>query len=163
MEANKPAGVRTLVADALDSLPKPYTEDVIDDVFYAIESRPDLLARYNKECQRLGKVVVNTWGGFWTANFMDRVGEREVPAKKSTLIGQYSKLDQPAPKAVKRLTEAQAAVLMSDHYQKNRAALPAWIKECRGVILELLLADVPVEQAYAQAASFHGGKAWRSK
>lgn len=76
MEARKTAAVRSLVADALDSLPKPYKEDVIDDVFHAIESRPDLLARYHKECQRLGRVGVNTWGGFWTAHFMERVGER---------------------------------------------------------------------------------------
>src|SRR5437762_503207 len=162
MEANKTAGIRTLVADALDSLQKPYTEDVIDDVFYAIESRPDLLARYNKECERLGKAVVNTWGGFWTANFMDRVGEREVPAKKSTLIGQYSKLDRPAPKPAKRLTEDQAVVIMSDYYQKNRATLPTWIKECREMILELLLAGVPVEEAYAQAISLHRANTERS-
>jgi hypothetical protein len=64
MEANETAGVRALVADALDSIPKPYTEDVIDDVFHAIESRRDLLARYSKECERLDKMVVNTWGGY---------------------------------------------------------------------------------------------------
>ncbi len=159
MEARKTAGVRALVADALDSLPKPYTEDVIDEVFFAIESRPDLLARYHSECQRLGRVVVNTWGGYWTANFMDRIGEREVPATKSTLIGQYSKLDRPAPKSAKRLTETQAATLMYDHYKKNRAVLPSWIDECRDVILELLLAGFSVEQAYAQATALHQGKA----
>jgi hypothetical protein len=158
MEANRTAGVRALVADALDAIPKPYTEDVIDDVFHAIESRRDLLARYNKECERLGKMVVNTWGGYWTANFMDRIGERVVPARKSTLIGSYSKLDQPAPRPVKKLTEADAALQMSNYYRNNRASLPAWIRECREVILELLLAGVPVEQAYAQAISFRGGK-----
>jgi len=63
MEANKTAGVKALVADALESIEMPYTEDVIDDV-HAIESSPPLLARYNKECDRLGKMVVNTWGGY---------------------------------------------------------------------------------------------------
>jgi len=163
MEANKTAGVKALVADALESIEMPYTEDVIDDVFHAIESSPPLLARYNKECDRLGKMVVNTWGGYWTANFMDRIGEREVPARKSTLIGSYSKLDQPAPKPIKRLTEADAKVLMSDYHQQNRAALPVWIRECRYVIIELLLAGLPVEKAYAQAVSLHGGNPERPK
>ena len=155
MEAHKTAGVRALVIDALDLIPKPYGEDIIDDVFQMIESRRELLARYDKECDRLGKVVVNTWGGFWTAHIMDRVGEREVPAK-SKLIKDYSKLDRPAPKIVKRLTQAQAAEMMSDYYRQNRSSLPSWIRECREVILELLLAGLPAEQAFKQAASFHG-------
>ncbi len=40
-------GVRDLVADALGSLPKPYSEDVTDAVCQAIETDPVLLRRYN--------------------------------------------------------------------------------------------------------------------
>ena len=159
MEANKTAGIKALVEDVLDELPRPYTEDVIDDVFYAIESHPDWLARYEKECERLGKRwVVNNWTASWTAYFMDRVGEREVPAKRSTLIESYSKLDRPAPKPVKKLTEADAAEAMSAYYQANRSTLPAWIRECREVILDLLRVGLPVEKAFAQAIAFHGEK-----
>lgn len=149
--AVKTAGVQALVGDALDTVPKPYTEDVIDDVFLAIESRPELLARYEAECDRLRKWVVNNSVGYWTANLMHRRGEVEVPARKSTLIGQYSKLDQPAPKGGKPLTLTEAAELMSDHFQKNRTALPPWIRECRVAILEFLMAGAAVEQAYAKA------------
>ncbi len=88
---------------------------------------------------------------------MDRVGERAVPAKKSTLIGSYSKLDQPAPKPIKKFTEQDAAELMSAYYSANRAGLPPWIRECREMILELLLKGLSVDKAYAQAMSFHGG------
>jgi hypothetical protein len=101
--------------------------------------------------------VVNNWTAYWTAYLMDRVGERAVPAKKSTLIGSYSKLDQPAPKPIKKFTEQDAAELMSAYYSANRAGLPPWIRECREMILELLLKGLSVDKAYAQAMSFHGG------
>jgi hypothetical protein len=163
MEANKTAGVKALVAAALDALPRPYTEDVIDDVFHTIESRTDLLARYNKECERLGKIVVNTWGGYWTANYMERVGERVVPAQKSSLIQSYSKLDQPAPKAAKRVTPDIARVAMSNYFQEHRDSFPPWIRDCREVILELLIAGVPVEQAFTQAVLYAGDKLGQAK
>lgn len=156
MEARKTAGVKALVSDALDLLERPYTEDVIDDVFFVIESRPDLLARYRKECERLGKLVVNSSGGYWVANFMDRVGEREVPAKKSTLIGQYSKLDKPAPHKGKLPTETEAALRMSDYYQLNRGKFQPWIRGCREQIIELLMTGMPVEQAFDTVVALHG-------
>ena len=101
---------------------------------------------------------MNNWTAHWTADFMDRVGERVVAAKKSKLIESYSKLDQPAPKPTKRLTEQEAAEVMWTYYRANRATLPSWIIECREVILELLLKGLSVEKAFAQAVSFHGGK-----
>jgi hypothetical protein len=55
MEANKTAGIKALVETVLDALPQPYTEDVIEDVFCAIESNPEWLSRYHKECECLGK------------------------------------------------------------------------------------------------------------
>lgn len=38
--------IRELVEEVLESLPRPLGEDVIDDVFCAIESRDDWLQRY---------------------------------------------------------------------------------------------------------------------
>jgi len=55
-------GVKNLVEMVLSSLPRPHTEDVIEDVFVAIEQNADWLQEYEYLCIDLGKNVVNTWG-----------------------------------------------------------------------------------------------------
>ena len=55
----KTAGVKKLVNVALSGLPKPYTEDVIEDVFLAIESDDALKAEYDALSRQLGKTTVD--------------------------------------------------------------------------------------------------------
>jgi hypothetical protein len=62
-----------------------------DEAFSAIANRPDWRARYDALCHELGKTVVNTWGGYWIAQAVGRVGDHQVPAT-SGLAETYSKL-----------------------------------------------------------------------
>ena len=66
----KTAGINALVREVLDSLPKPYTEHVIEDVFCAIETSPKWLAEYQSECESLTKTVVNNSIGFWIGRLL---------------------------------------------------------------------------------------------
>ena len=84
--------VKNLVEEVLASLPRPYTADVIDDVFHAIESCPQWLREYDRLCRKLTKKVVNQQGGLWVAKALGKKGSQPVPSKKSTLIDTYSKL-----------------------------------------------------------------------
>ena len=43
---NRTGGVKTLVEEVLATFPTPYSEDVIDEVFQAIEANPTWLAVY---------------------------------------------------------------------------------------------------------------------
>lgn len=59
----KTLDVKLLVDEVLAQLPKPYTEHVIDDVFFAIESKAEWRHLYDSLCETLTKTVVNNWGG----------------------------------------------------------------------------------------------------
>jgi hypothetical protein len=56
---NRTEGVKTLVEEVLATLPTPYSEDVIDEVFQAIEANPTWLTDYRVLCNDLGVTVVN--------------------------------------------------------------------------------------------------------
>ncbi|HEY9446800.1 MAG TPA: hypothetical protein VIQ62_06970 [Burkholderiales bacterium] len=146
-------GVRRLVEEALASLPKPYTEDVIDDVFHAIENNPEWRRQYDDLVFGLGKKVVNARGGFWIATAVGRSGVDQVVAKKSTLIDSYSKLTKTATKRGKKLKEPEALKTMSDYFQAHRAELPSSIVSHRDVIVEILMAGYTAEEAFSKAES----------
>jgi hypothetical protein len=135
------AGIKRLVEQALASLPKPHTEDVIDDVFHAIEYRPEWRKEYENLCTDLGRMVVNTWGALWIANYEGCSGVHQVPSKKSTLIGSYSKLNLATANVKRKLKEPEALKLMSTYYQEHRAELPAHVRNHRELIVELLMND----------------------
>jgi hypothetical protein len=142
------AGVKRLVEQALASLPKPHTEDVIDDVFHAIEHRPEWRQEYDDLCVDLGKMVVNTMGGYWIASHEGRSGVQEVPSKKSKLIESYSKLTVAATKGQRKLKGPDAVELMSAYYQEHRAEFPAKIRKQRELIIELLMEGLSAEEAF---------------
>jgi hypothetical protein len=148
----KTIDVKLLALEVLESLPRPFTEDVIDDVFYAIETNPEWLKRYEKECSSLGKTVVNTRCGYWIANALDRCGEKSSSAKKSKLIETYSLLDTDASLA-REPTEDEARKLMSDYYRDNKVTLPAEIQKLRAQILKRITRGVPVAEAFILAMS----------
>lgn len=91
MAANATDGVRQLVADVLRTLPKPYSEDVTDDVCRAIEGDPALQQRYGNLAAGLRAWVVNNWIGQYTAELTGRTSGEQVQAK-SGLIQTYKKL-----------------------------------------------------------------------
>lgn len=144
------APIRDLMHDALDRLEQPFTEDVIDDVFYAIETTPDLRKRYDALCAERAQTVVNTWGGWWIGNVVERRGLREVKAQRSRLIGQYSKLDQPAvPRLRLRKKKIEAAGdEVYVYYRENKAAMPNGIAKMRDEITAMVADGTPVDQAF---------------
>lgn len=143
------AGVKKLVGLALENLPKPYTEDVIDEVFSQIEHETEFMTEYEGLCRHLGKTTVNTWGGYWIANALGKTGLEQVPAKKSKLILSYSKLTASATAATGKRKEPLALQLMSDYYQEHKGKLPASVRNHRDLIVEMIVAGLPVEEAFA--------------
>ena len=143
------AGVKQLVTEVLASLPQPHTCDVIDDVFYGIEQRIDWRKRYNVLCAQLGKTMVNNWCGFWAANLEAIRGVEQVPAKKSTLIGTYTRLTEKVSAPTKKIKEADALKNMAAYFQENRAKLPPKVRDHRETIVELLMTGASAEEAFA--------------
>jgi len=143
------AAVKRLVELVLASLPKPHTEDVIDDVFSAIEHDPDWLKEYQALCGLLGRTVVNTWGGFWIASSEGRASVQHVSSEKSKLIDSYSKLSPTKIKAGKKLKEPAAVEAMAAYYQEHKAALPARVRNYRELIVELVMEGLAPEAAFS--------------
>ncbi len=89
--ANATDGVRDLVADALRSIPKPYSEEITDAVCRVIENDPVLRRRYSELASELRDWVVNNWIGRYTAELTGRRSAEQVPSQ-SGLIRWYRKL-----------------------------------------------------------------------
>lgn len=88
----KTAEVWALVDEVIDSLTHPTNEDVILDVFRAIESSPEWHRRYHILRNNLGELVVNQWIGKWTQRILGAESIKQVPAEGTTLTQTYSKL-----------------------------------------------------------------------
>src|SRR5690242_4848147 len=101
-------GTRQLVEDVLDTLSKPYTEDIVDEVFHAIENRPEWRRRYDALVTSLGRKVVETRAAFWIANYVGRSLADEASAQKTKLVESYPKLKKPAEKRGKKMKEPEA-------------------------------------------------------
>src|SRR6185295_746701 len=132
------AAVKRLMELALSSLPKPHTEDVIDDVFSAIERDPGWLKEYQSLCGNFGRTVVNTWGGFWIASSEGRSSVKQVSSEKSKLIDTYSKLSATKTKPAKKVKEPEALQAMAAYYREHKSELPARVRDYRELIVELL-------------------------
>jgi|SoiMethySBSTD1v2_1073268.scaffolds.fasta_scaffold519594_2 hypothetical protein len=149
----KTAGVKKLVLEALDSLPQPHTEDVIDEVFCAIEHHAPWRAQYDELCNELGQTVVNTWGGFYISSAEGGQSVRQVPAVKSRLVQSYSKLAPSHRRSQRKPSEGNARQLMSSYYLQHKASLPASIRERREYIIDLIVEGASPEEAFALAVT----------
>ena len=145
----KTAGVKKLVNMALDKVPKPHTEDVIDDVFLEIENEPELRTEYDELSRQLGKSTVNAWGGYWIASTLGKTGLRQTPSKKSKLLQSYSKLTETATAPSGKRKEPEALQLMSDYYQEHKAKLSPSIRNHRALIVEMIIEGLPVNEVFA--------------
>lgn len=151
-----PAGTRSLrlkqLVDAiLETLPKPHTADVIEDVFVAIEGNPEWRATYDRMVYESGKSAIHAWASFWISHAEQRTGEERAASARSTLIESYAKLVAPAAKRGKKMREPAALQAMHEHFLANRATLAADIRQQRDVIVALIMDGMGVEQAFAQA------------
>lgn len=88
----KTEGVRLLVQDVLQTLPQPYGEDVIEDVFCEIEKTPQWRKRYNELVEELTLLVVNSAIGRHTKALIGFDTLREVDVRRTRLSKNYSKL-----------------------------------------------------------------------
>jgi hypothetical protein len=145
----KTSGVKALVREVLATLQPPYTQHVIDDVFYTIETNPKFLSRYRALCDDLDKTVVNNWCGQWIAHSLGKIGKVQVPSRRSTLMGSYSLLDTDATTNARKPNEDEALQLMSDYYHTNKGRLAADIRLHRDAIVELLIAGTSPQDAFA--------------
>ncbi|MEO6435074.1 MAG: hypothetical protein ABIP55_04840 [Tepidisphaeraceae bacterium] len=145
----KTAGVKKLVNSALDNLPKPHTEDVIEDVFLEIENEQALRSEYDELCRQLGKPAVNTWGGYWVANALGKTGVAQIPSKRSKLIHSYSQLTATATPPTGKRKEPEALELMSAYYQEHKGRLSPNIRNHRELLVEMIIEGLPVEQVFA--------------
>src|SRR5690606_32332687 len=129
----------------------PRNEDVIDEVFHAIEGNPAWRKTYDEIVYKVGKPTANSWTGFWVAHAEARVGDVPGPSTRSSLIDSYAKLVGPAPKRGKKVAEAEALKVMHAHFLAHRDKLPANVREHRDLIVALIMSGIPVEDAFAQA------------
>lgn len=162
----KTVDVKKLVTEVLASLPKPYSENIIDEVFFAIEQNDRLFRRYSECCNDIGRVKVNTAGANWIRKELGLTTLREAPAKLSKLIGTYSvlnnkatpKVKKPAVPKVKTITatakrrmDVDARKSLSDYYMANKASLHPQIGLYREEIITLIKSGIPVAEAFEKA------------
>ena len=143
--------LKQLVDVVLAQMPKPHTDDVIEDVFLAIEANAEWRKWYDRMVYESGKAAANSWAGFWISHAEQRVGDSRETAARRTLIESYARLVTPAGKRGKKVREPEALKLMHDHYLANRASLGADIRDHREVIVALIMDGMSVETAFAQA------------
>ncbi len=143
--------VRDLVTEALEALPKPYSENVIDDVFFAIQSNPRWLSEYEGLCGKHSKTVTNSLGGYWIGRALGKRGHKQIPSKKSSLIGSYSVLDTDALPPKTKPKEPEARTLMSEYFYANQEKLPAneVMKQYREAIVGLIMDGQSPADAFA--------------
>lgn len=96
--ANRTVGVNNLVRDVLKVIPKPYGEDVMLDVYMAIEYNPEWRARYDDLCDDFRDSVVNPLIGEIVKQETGLPALREVSTKgKSHIVRTYTKLGPARP------------------------------------------------------------------
>src|SRR6266498_4502125 len=92
--ARKTEGVKILVQDILAAkFSELYDEDIILNIFKAIEDNPEWRRRYDELSDDLRDWVVNNWIGKYVKEITGLYSLREVSAKgKSNIITAYTKL-----------------------------------------------------------------------
>jgi hypothetical protein len=89
---NKTSGVYELVQEALGTLPQPHGEDIIEDLFLAIEKSPRRRRTYDRLVAELPKDIANNWIGKYTKRLSGLRRGRMVTARRSTIVARYSKI-----------------------------------------------------------------------
>jgi hypothetical protein len=143
--------LKQLVDQVLYRLGTPHTEDVVEDVFVAIEGDPAFRASYDRMVYQLGKASVTSWASYWISHAARRTGDQRETASRSTLIDSYARLVQPAPKRGKKMREPDALKALREHFVAHRAELPQDIRSYRDMIVALIMDGIDTESAFAQA------------
>lgn len=86
------AGVKRLVHEVIKSLPQPYSRDIIDNVFCAIEGNDGWLDEYKALSKELTVAVTNNWIGQWTKYIVGKTASGWQVKSKSRLAKTCSPL-----------------------------------------------------------------------
>ena len=79
----KTEGVRDLVAEVIVTIPRPFSEDITEDIFLAIERKPQWKKQYDQLSQQLRHWVVNNWVGQYTLDLSGMKSVRQVRANRT--------------------------------------------------------------------------------
>ena len=90
--AKKTEEIRIFVNEVLHTLSEPYGEDVIEDVFIAIENNHNYHRQYDDLNEELLPGVVNNWIGKYTKAIIGYRNLRVANSKRSNLVKSYTKL-----------------------------------------------------------------------
>ena len=142
------ARLKKLMEEVLDTIPTPHGEDIIEDVFCAIEQNPKWRKEYDGLQYNLGKSMVNGWGAFWIGLAKGRAPGELVSSTRSSLLDSYAKLPKGPKPALKKVKEPEALKLMSEYFFLNRETLSAEVRKHRELLLELIKAGFPPEAAF---------------
>jgi hypothetical protein len=85
-------GIKLLVEEVYRTLPHPEDENIIRDVYFAIETNPAWLDRYQQLCRELTSEVVNRWGGNYVKNISGLNSIREAEVERGHIIKSYTVL-----------------------------------------------------------------------
>lgn len=83
-------GIRLLVEEVYQTIPDPHDEDIVREVFFAIEDNAQWLSRYRQLCQELTSDVVNRWGGRYVKDLSGLNSIREVDVERGHIIRNYT-------------------------------------------------------------------------
>ena len=83
-------GIKLLVEEVYRTMPHPDAEDIIRDVFFAIEDNAEWLSRYRQLCQELTSDVVNRWGGRYVKELAGLNDIREAEVERGHIIKNYT-------------------------------------------------------------------------
>jgi hypothetical protein len=87
------AAIEAMIAVILDRLPRPYGEDVIEDVFVEIERSPHQLRKYEQLCATHEQKTANQRIGHLTRVLTGyRDGKASNKTTRTTLAQSYTKL-----------------------------------------------------------------------
>ena len=89
-ESQKTAEIRDLVMRVLHTIPQPWSADVTDQVFLAIEGRPAWLAEYRALEREFDRTTLNSFVGFHVKDVTGMENSGREAVAKSTLIKNYS-------------------------------------------------------------------------
>ena len=143
--------LKQLVAEVLKAGIDPKAENVIEEVFVAIEANPAWAQTYKAASYTLGKELTPAWTGFWVAHLTQRMGDQRESAARTTLIESFTRLVAPAGKRGKKVKEPEAVAAMHEHFIAHRDSLPADVRDHRDVIVALIMDGLPPQAAFDTA------------
>jgi hypothetical protein len=90
--ANKTAQVKELAKEVLATIPEPYGNDVIEQVFVAIEQNANWMNKYSQLKVELSRDVVHNWIGKYTKKLTGMDSDKTTTAYNSNLITSFTLL-----------------------------------------------------------------------